>query len=62
MARCKMFERNYFRFYFSQEQLEKYDDYVPYYRLDKMLEGKIYEITPSRELKFIDQELLDSQK
>ncbi len=27
-----------------------------------MIESRIYEITESRELKFIDQELLDSQK
>ena len=27
-----------------------------------MIEAKVYEITSNRELKFIDQELLDSQK
>lgn len=31
------FERNYFKFHFPQEILQKYDDYIPWYRVDKMI-------------------------
>jgi len=62
LVKNKDFEKNYFKCHFLQENLESFEDYIPYYRLDKMIEAKVYEITTSRELKFIDQELLDSQK
>jgi hypothetical protein len=42
--------------------LQKYDNYIPHYRIDKLIENKIYDITPNRELRFIDPELIEGQK
>lgn len=42
------FEKNYFKFEFQQQILDKHDDYVPSYRLDKMIYSKFYEVIPSR--------------
>jgi hypothetical protein len=62
MIKNRQFEKNYFKYRFDQQILKKYDDYIPHYRIDKLIENKIYEITPTRELKFLDPELLESQK